>query len=184
MYGATKRVTTYTKAVLFFGRNYFQNLVSVSHRVLPLRSMRYLIAIVGMTLLLGCQSLYSSRDDPAGLAASFERCVTAHIADSLERRITEEEARHILLDPFERDMRKLQEPAASGANSRLEWDPLNKGRQRWNSKLEVFLAHSRTGDQLWTYVTADPPCRESGFALVRGGRVVERLLLLIAYVGR
>lgn len=130
--------------------------------------MRLHVAIVCAVLLVGCQSPNSIDVD------------IARIASWLERRITHGEARHIFHDDFERAV--AQARAANHEDSRAELEVLAKQRQRRISKLESFLSRSRRGDELWVYrtcATADRRGGESGFVLVRDGRVVERLGVMI-----
>jgi hypothetical protein len=137
-----------------------------------LTAMRFVVAILCAVLIVGCQSPQDSHGDVAAIAAS------------LQRRVTEEEARHIVLGYVEDRTQKLQERAASDEDSRVELEVLDKKRQRSISRLEAFLSGSRKGDELWTYRTATRPCQESGLALVSAGRVVEHMPLITAYVGR
>ena len=132
------------------------------------RVMRFVLVIVCATLLIGCHSPRSSGDE------------TAQIASSLERRVTDAEARHILLDDIERAMQAAR--SANHDDSHRELEVLDKKRQRLTSKFESFLSHFQKDDQLWvyrTYVTSDRRGGESGFALVRNGWIAEHMGVMI-----
>jgi len=128
--------------------------------------VRFLIAIVCTVLVIGCESPQSSRDD------------NASIASSLEKPITNEEARHILFDDIDRSIRVAQTQASDQA----ELEILVKHRQKLSSSLESFLSRVRAGDQLWLYriyATSDRRGGESGFALLRDGAVVGHMGVMI-----
>lgn len=118
-------------------------------------------------LLAACRSVYDRPNQ------------TDRIADALERRVTEAEARDILLGPIDRSIEAA--PPNDNDGSRLV-ESLIRLRQTLSARLDAFLSGSREGDQLWfyrTYVTVDRRGGESGFALVRDGRVVGHLTALI-----
>jgi hypothetical protein len=120
-----------------------------------------------MVLLVGCQSPQSPRDDD-----------TARIASSLERCITNEEARRMILNDIDLGIQGKQAQAPDPRELVI----LAKNRKAISSRLESFLARSRSGDQLWvyrTYVAADWRGGESGLALVRAGTVVEHMRFII-----
>jgi hypothetical protein len=132
--------------------------------------MRTCFPIVCAFLLVGCQSPQGPHDK------------TARIADALERRITADEARHILLDVIDREIRAAQTRSATDEDARIVVTGLSRYRQRLSSKFDSFLGRSRPGDELWgyrTFATADHRGGESGFALVRDGRVVEHMGVMI-----
>lgn len=107
----------------------------------------------------------------------------AVISSSLERRITVEEARDIAGNQLTPSMQQVHSLAASDENARFEWEFLNSRRQRTSSRFDAFLSRAYHNDELWTYSTITLSCRESGLALVRQGKVVDHLPLIIAYVG-
>jgi hypothetical protein len=128
--------------------------------------MRLHVAIVLTFVVVGCQSPSASRH------------ANACIAKSLEKRIGDEEARHIAFDDIDRTMRAAQ----SNGSDFAELEVLARHRKSLYSKIEAFLSRFRGGDQLWVYrthVTADRRGGESGFALVRDGAVVEHITLMI-----
>ncbi len=132
--------------------------------------MRLCFAIICAVLLVGCKSQHDSHDE------------TVRVANALERRITPDEARHILFDHIDRAMHAAQMHSASNEDARLELAILSQRRQRLGSKFDSFLGRSRTGDEIWdyrTYATADRRGGESGFAIVRDGRVVEHMGIMI-----
>ena len=125
--------------------------------------MGALVAIFSAVTFAGCRT-----------SAGFDTT----IENSLERRVTYEEARHIALDGSDWDMKA----AADHNASHRELEILRDDRQRASSKLEAFLSQSREGDELWlyrTYVTVDRRRGEKGLALIRGGRVVQHIGLII-----
>lgn len=134
--------------------------------------MRPLLTIAIAVLFMGCQSARNSCD------------LLAVISSSLERRVTEQEARDISLGHIESEMQKVQEHIASDENARLEREILNRAHQRKSQALEAFLSRVHTSDQIWTYRAETRPCVESGLAIVRQGRVIGHMPLFIAYVGR
>jgi hypothetical protein len=134
--------------------------------------MRPLLSIAIAVLFMGCKSAYNSGDR------------LAIISSSLERRITEQEAHDIALGDLESAMQKLPKSIAGDEDARLEREILKRKHQRTSQTLEAFLSRAHPSDQLWTYCTATRPCRESGLALLRQGRVVDHVPLLTAYVGR
>ncbi len=135
--------------------------------VISLNLMRFHFVIICAVLLVGCQSAHESRD------------AAARIAESLERQITAEEAQRIVVSHINPAIRAAQARSAAHEDSRVELEILTRHRQRSISELESFLSRRQSGDELWTYLTAGPPCRESGLALVRGGQVVEHMAILI-----
>jgi hypothetical protein len=125
--------------------------------------MRRYFGMLCAVLVVGCQSP----------TRSYEA-----LAASLTRRITPDEARHILFDLIDRDIQAAEAHDAS----RTELAVLSEQRQLLSSRFDSFLRHSRAGDELWdyrTYVTADHRGGNSGFALLRDGRVVEQMVFLI-----
>jgi hypothetical protein len=137
-----------------------------------LRLMRCLVIITGTWLLIGCQSQHASRDDAGGLADSYQRHAVIRIEDSLERRVTVEEARHMALDSIDHTI----QVAKNEASDQKLPDHLARNRELMSSRLESFLARLHEGDQLWSYRAYDTVDRrggESGFAIVREGKVVE-----------
>src|SRR5581483_11818179 len=92
-------------------------------------------------LFLGCGSPHVPTSD------------SAHLGSFVEKRITLEEARHLLLNDLERALSKAQVSSAFKNGNPAEVGILLKERARLSSHLESFLAHSRKGDQLWTYRT-------------------------------
>ncbi len=122
--------------------------------------MRLCYTTVCAVLIVGCQSPRHSRHE------------NVRIADSLERQITADEARHILFDDIDRDIEAAQaRPAAEEGVGDVVTD-LSQVRQGLSSRFDSFLERSREGDELWmyrTHVTADRRGGESGFALVRKG---------------
>jgi hypothetical protein len=144
--------------------------------------MRSRLFIIVTTLLLGCQSHYVSRGDVEGLVASYERQVAARIGNALERRVTVEEARHVVFDEIDRAIQTVQTRSASKAEGRAELEILTRERKRRSAKFDTFLSRSRSGDELWLYrtsVTADQRGGESGLAFVRDGAVVEHMGVMI-----
>jgi hypothetical protein len=129
--------------------------------------MRLHLLIVCFALLVGCRSAHDSRDASAGIAAS------------LERQITVEEAKRIACSYFEFGIQAARASSVTNAASRDEFQILESLQQRSLSKLESFLSHQKSGDELWTYLTAGPGCHESGFALVRNGNVVQSIGMMI-----
>jgi len=132
--------------------------------------MRFHVAIVCAVLFVGCQSPQGSHDD------------TARIANALEKHITTEEARHILFDDIDRATQRVRARATDNEDSRTELEIWAKQRRRLSSSLESLLSRSREGDELWsyrTYVTADRRGGESGFALIRDGRIIEHMEIMI-----
>ena len=137
--------------------------------VVSLQAMHLYFAIVCAVLLIGCQS-------PSGSHSEAVR-----IADALKQRLTPEEARHILLDDIDRAIQAAQKRSATH-EADTEAAVLSRQRQRLSARFDSFLSRSRTGDEVWdyrTYVTADQRGGESGFALVRAGRVVEHMGVMI-----
>ena len=132
-----------------------------------LASVRLPLVIVGVALLVGCRSAHDTGD------------TSSSIVESLERQLTTEEAQRIVLSYFDSAIQAAQARSATNAVSRDEIRILTRHRQRSVSRLESFLSHKRSGDELWTYLTAKPRCRESGLALVRGGQVVQSMGILI-----
>jgi hypothetical protein len=133
-------------------------------------AIRFHVAIICTVLFAGCQSPNGSHDD------------AARIANALEKQITIEEARHILFDDIDRAMQAVQARATDTEDSRTELKILAGHRRMLNSRLESLLSRSRNGDALWsyrTYVTADRRGGESGFALIRDGRVIEHMEIVI-----
>ena len=127
-------------------------------------------AIVCAVLLVGCQSPPGPHDE------------AVRIADALKRRVTPDEARHILFDDIDRAIQAAQGHSATHEDARTEVAVLSRQRQRLSSRFDSFVSRSRPGDALWeyrTYVTADHRGGESGFALVRDGRVVEHMGVMI-----
>ncbi|MBA4148959.1 MAG: hypothetical protein H0X66_12655 [Verrucomicrobia bacterium] len=126
------------------------------------------VAVVCAILIAGCQSPRTSRD------------AAVRIASSLERRVTDAEARHILVDHIEHAIHAAR--AANHKDSSIEVEILSKKRHQLTARFDSFLSRSSSDDQLWayrTYATPDQRGGESGFALVRGGRVVEYMGVMI-----
>jgi hypothetical protein len=129
--------------------------------------MRLNLLMVCVALLVGCRSAPDPRDASAG------------ITTSLERQITVGEAQRIACSYFEFGIQAARASSVTNLASRDELQILESLQQRNLSKLESFLSHKKSGDELWTYLTAGPGCRESGFALVRDGNVVRSLGMMI-----
>lgn len=97
-------------------------------------------------------------------------------------RLTAEEARQILFNDIDRVMETLQVRAADNEDCRAELKILARHRQRQSSSLESLLSQSHKSDQIWhyrTYVTADRRGGESGIALVRNGKVIGQMQIMI-----
>src|SRR5690606_10379224 len=100
-------------------------------------------------------------------------CISADIEKSLERQVTVEEAQSIVRSYFDASIQVSRARSVTNAESRDSLLILEGVQQRGFSKLETLLSHKKDSDELWTYMTVGPRGRESGFALVRGGHVVE-----------
>lgn len=87
----------------------------------------------------------------------------------------------MLLADIERAIQTTQTRDSSPDDSRKELEILTKQWQRLSSRLESLLSRSRKGDQLWLYRTGvrDRRGGKEGFALVRNGRVVEHMGVII-----
>lgn len=129
--------------------------------------MRLHLLIVCVALLAGCRSAHDGSDAPS------------NIAGSLERQITTEEAQRIIRSYLDSAIQAAQARSTTNADSRDELRILESQQQRSLSKLESLLSHMKSGDELWSYLTAGPRCRESGFALVRDGHVVQSIGMMI-----
>lgn len=130
--------------------------------------MRLLAAISCVMLLLGCHSVETRRRE------------ADRITSALEKRITVEQARHIVLDVYDHAIQTADNDRTPGA--RAESETLAKKRQRLNSRLETFLGCYRPGDELWsyrTYVTPDRHGGERGLAILRAGVVIEHMGLMV-----
>jgi hypothetical protein len=132
--------------------------------------MRLCYAIICAVLLVGCQSPPGTHDE------------TVRIALALKRRITPDEARHILFDDIDRAIQAAQTHLAAHEDVRTEVAILSSQRQRLSARFDSFFTHSRAGDELWdyrTYVTPEQRGGESGIALVREGIVVGHMKVMI-----
>jgi hypothetical protein len=90
-----------------------------------------------------------------------------------------EEAQRIACSYFEFGIQAGRASSVTNADSREELEILESLQQRSLSKLESLLSHKKSGDELWTYLTAGPGCHESGFAVVRDGNVVQSIGMMI-----
>jgi hypothetical protein len=129
--------------------------------------MRLNVLIICVALFVGCHSAHNSRGASDG------------IAESLERQITVEEAQRIVCSYLEFGIQAARASSATNVDSRDELRVLESMQQRSLSQLESLLSYKKSGDELWTYLTAGPGCRESGFALVRDGNVVQSIGIMI-----
>ena len=128
--------------------------------------MRLCLPIVCAVLLAGCQSQPCSHDE------------SVRIAGALKTRITPDEVRHILFDDIDRAIQTAKTDLTTHEDVRTEVVMLSRQRRRLSSRFDSFLGHSRSGDELWdyrTYVTPERRGGESGFALVREGKVVGHM---------
>jgi hypothetical protein len=128
--------------------------------------MRFYFATFCVVLILGCRG---SRDD-AGV-----------IARSLEKRITREEARHMVLDELDTLMRDAKGRVAAQGNT-AEQEIVTGMRTDFSAELEAFLSHLGSGDELWLYRTpgkAKHRGAETGFARLSGGKVVEHMMVRV-----
>ena len=130
--------------------------------------MRLHLIIACVALLAGgCRSAHTPGDR------------SGSIAQSLERQITADEAHRIAHSYLIAAIQAAQARSSTNADSRDELRILRSHHQRSVSRLESFLSLKKSGDELWTYLTAGPRCRESGFALLRDGHVVHCVKMMI-----
>lgn len=145
---------------------------TLPHRinVSPVYSLRLNVVLAFTLVFAGCQSYHDTSNN------------IARIAKSLERHISAQEARHIVLDYTEGAVKAARANTANPEESRQELEILTKNREQCSSRLESFLSRLRKGDELWvyrTYVSPGRPCGEMGFARVRRGKVVAYLRSII-----
>lgn len=101
--------------------------------------------------------------------------------DSLERRITREEAQAFVLADTDRAVQLAQAHTTNSAEAQSELKILVAHRHDLTSRLESFLAGSSPSDQLWFYRTQTSAGRggDSGLALLRNGKIVDHLTIAI-----
>lgn len=109
--------------------------------------MGYIVLICCLALLFGCQSQDPTRDH-------------ARIMRGLEKRVTAEEARGIVLADLDNCIAEGR--AMNTDESRKEAQLSTQIREIRNSKLDSFFARRRTGDEIWVYRTYATPDRRGG----------------------
>lgn len=106
----------------------------------------------------------------------------ARITVSLQKRITEDEARDILLTEFNSEIARLRQLPHHDKDAKAGLNALTRMQKRCMAHLDSFLSHRLRRDELWyyrSYITKDNRGGEDGFAFVRGGRVIGQMQLRI-----
>jgi len=127
----------------------------------------------------------------AGLAVvvvmmTVPRClllvVMASPRDMLQKRVTVDEAVAAPIAAIcPRIMVAEAEPPHTAQNERPSSPPVPN--DRWNDRWRAFLAQMQEGDELWTFCTPPETWEHmaglGGFALVRHGKMVARIVRLL-----